>query len=260
MTDCGPLSLGDNRPCHERPMDRIGALHGAAISRYSDRPLGLRDRLYGMTGTALICAAIPCACLFSWHIWAPPPKAYTPLVTTFEPLAAPPEPRVEMAEGPKQQPQRELETAKAEQPPAALLAVPLPRPILAASEAAQPAQQAMAAITQNTAPKAIEAPPAPQRSSSDRADWQSRLLAHLEQHRHYPPISMSRREEGVAYLKFSMNRTGTLLSSKIIRSSGSARLDRAALDTLKRAQPLPAIPNELPDPLELTVPVEFFIS
>ncbi|EQB11104.1 energy transducer TonB family protein [Sphingobium lactosutens] len=54
-----------------------------------------------------------------------------------------------------------------------------------------------------------------------------------------------------------MNRTGMVLSSVIVKKSGSFDLDQAALDTLKRAQPLPAIPADRPDVVELTIPVEY---
>jgi len=64
----------------------------------------------------------------------------------------------------------------------------------------------------------------------------------------------------VVHVTFRMNRQGQVLSSSIARSSGSSALDRAALDTLRRAQPLPAIPDDRPDPLQLSVPVEFFVN
>lgn len=47
--------------------------------------------------------------------------------------------------------------------------------------------------------------------------------------------------------------------AEIARSSGSAMLDRAALDTIRRAQPLPAISEDKPNELDLSVPVEFFV-
>ena len=41
--------------------------------------------------------------------------------------------------------------------------------------------------------------------------------------------------------------------------SGHALLDEEALQTFSRAQPLPPPPASLPDPVELEVPVEFFL-
>lgn len=36
-------------------------------------------------------------------------------------------------------------------------------------------------------------------------------------------------------------------------------LDESALQTFRRAQPLPRIPEELPAPQELVVPVEYYL-
>lgn len=56
------------------------------------------------------------------------------------------------------------------------------------------------------------------------------------------------------------DRPGRVLWSRVERSSGCGELDRAALDTLRRAAPLPAIPADRPDQVELVVPVEFYIT
>ncbi|GLK46412.1 hypothetical protein GCM10017612_43340 [Novosphingobium resinovorum] len=58
-------------------------------------------------------------------------------------------------------------------------------------------------------------------------------------------------------VRFTMNRARFVLSCAIVRKSGSFMLDQAALDTLRRAQPLPAIPAGRLDTVELTVPIEF---
>lgn len=60
-------------------------------------------------------------------------------------------------------------------------------------------------------------------------------------------------------MKFRMNRAGRVLSASIARGSGYAALDREALATLRRAEPLPKIPPDKPDEVELSVPVEFFM-
>jgi TonB family protein len=65
--------------------------------------------------------------------------------------------------------------------------------------------------------------------------------------------------QGVATIRFRLDRQGHVLSSSIARSSGSKILDAEALATLARAEPLPAIPADRPDQIELLVPVEFFL-
>ena len=67
-----------------------------------------------------------------------------------------------------------------------------------------------------------------------------------------------RREEGIVYLTFSMNRSGQVLAANIARSSGSQALDAETLALVRRAEPLPLPPPEMAgDPITLTVPVRF---
>jgi protein TonB len=54
-----------------------------------------------------------------------------------------------------------------------------------------------------------------------------------------------------------MSRDGTLLGVWVKTSSGQAMLDKEAIDTIRRAQPLPSIPPELPDRLNIHVQLVF---
>jgi len=111
---------------------------------------------------------------------------------------------------------------------------------------------------ETTAPPSRPAPPA-EISASAVQTWEGRLLAHLEHHKRYPVEARSRRQQGLAYVRFTMDREGRVLSAALERSSGYAALDREALSLLRRAQPLPAPPAERPgDRLQLSVPVDFF--
>jgi protein TonB len=59
-------------------------------------------------------------------------------------------------------------------------------------------------------------------------------------------------------LAFTIDRHGGVVSSKIIKSSGSAILDAEALDLIKRAMPLPATPADIADSdLSFVVPIRF---
>jgi TonB family protein len=103
------------------------------------------------------------------------------------------------------------------------------------------------------------APASTQQASGGSNSWEGKILARLERFRRYPTASRIRGDEGVAYLRIKMNREGQVLTAKIERSSGVPALDRAALEALERAAPLPRIPPERPDEAELLVPFEFFI-
>ena len=92
------------------------------------------------------------------------------------------------------------------------------------------------------------------------ATYQSLLLRHLARHKQYPATARARRQQGVAYVRFSMDRQGRVISVALSRSAGAALLDGESLDLLRRASPLPAPPVDVPgDPVDLIVPVEFFI-
>jgi periplasmic protein TonB len=108
------------------------------------------------------------------------------------------------------------------------------------------------------------APPAPpashQQASGGSNSWEGKVLARLERFRRYPTAARMRGDEGVAYLRILINREGQVLSAKLERSSGVPALDKAAMEALNRAAPLPRIPPERPEELELLVPFEFFIA
>jgi protein TonB len=103
------------------------------------------------------------------------------------------------------------------------------------------------------------AAPAPQQSTGEGRDsFQASVLAHINRFKQYPREARKAHIEGVTQVHFIMDREGKLLSSEIYKSSGRPALDREALATVQRAQPLPAIPNSFPTPtLDAIVSVEF---
>lgn len=57
-----------------------------------------------------------------------------------------------------------------------------------------------------------------------------------------------------------MNAAGRITALRITRSTGDRLLDDAIVDTLRRAQPLPRIPDALgATTLQFTVPMSFFL-
>lgn len=103
-------------------------------------------------------------------------------------------------------------------------------------------------------------PPLPSQEPTGEPTFEGLLLARLEQFRRYPPDARSQGTEGVVELRFRMNRNGRVLESSVVRGSGCPSLDREALATVRRAQPLPRIPDDRPDILEIAVPIEFFLK
>ena len=108
------------------------------------------------------------------------------------------------------------------------------------------------------APPAITAPPAPKVSSNAPDSWQGRVLAHLDKHRRYPAAALARRQQGVVFVRFTLDRQGRVLSARLEAPSGFAMLDREAAGLPKRASPVPKPPESVPgEVIELVVPVEF---
>ena len=90
--------------------------------------------------------------------------------------------------------------------------------------------------------------------------WQGLLLGHLEKYRRYPRSAERRRDEGVTYVRFSVDREGNAHEVRIGRSSGHPLLDEETLATVQRATPVPPPPPDLEgERIEVMVPVEFFI-
>ena len=88
--------------------------------------------------------------------------------------------------------------------------------------------------------------------------WKTHILALLERNKRYPEAAQSRHQEGVAQVFFSLDRQGRVINSRVVRSSGAGALDDEALALLRRAEPFPPPPPELPGArVDLTVPICF---
>ncbi len=87
-------------------------------------------------------------------------------------------------------------------------------------------------------------------------NWQRELVAHLTRFKRYPGDAKGK--TGVAVVSFTLDRTGKIVSVTVARTSGHPALDRAALDMVRRASPLPAPPQAVTGDLwEFAVPTEF---
>lgn len=95
-----------------------------------------------------------------------------------------------------------------------------------------------------------------------KIDWESQLLARLQQAKRYPAYAIKSRQEDLVLVRFTVDRDGRVLSSAIVQSRGYELLERESLALLQRVSPLPRPPAALIEgnkPLEMVVPIEFFI-
>lgn len=174
------------------------------------------------------------------------------------PPSAPPLAATENPPGPQQDKVNEAAPSevadKIEAPLVNNPAVPLPmQPIQ------RPQVERVAPAKEAAAPPAIAAPPA-QRVTNAAPTWQGLVLGQLNKSKRYPASAQFRRQQGVPWVRFTMDRNGKVISVAMERSSGVDALDREALALPKRAQPFPKPPADVPgQAVELIVPVEFFL-
>lgn len=89
-------------------------------------------------------------------------------------------------------------------------------------------------------------------------DYFSLLAATLNKHKRYPYPAKRARHEGTVKLRFVIEKDGRVTRFEIAESSGYPLLDNATIEMLKRASPLPPIPDHLErDRLTVALPIEF---
>jgi len=221
-------------------------------------PLSARHRVFSLCLAALVPAAGLVVLLLRPDGWAPPP-APTPLVVNLLPVTSPPEPAHDRNPGP-------LQTARKQAPPQPQ-DTPIPPPTVvtptqipvSATPPTPPAPDPGPPAPETTAPVSNPAPPAPRPAGQDTS-YEARLLEHIQKFRRYPAAARRMGDQGVAHLRVRIDRGGHVLSAQLLRGSGFPSLDRGALDTIRRADPLPSVPADRPAPFEIVLPVEFFIE
>jgi TonB family protein len=92
-----------------------------------------------------------------------------------------------------------------------------------------------------------------------RATWQKELIAHLDRHKRYPSDRSQKSVEIV--VSFVLDRMGHVLSTSIVKGSGDAVFDNAALAMVRRSDPVPQPPPAVADEgLNFTLPVIFKVK
>jgi protein TonB len=132
-------------------------------------------------------------------------------------------------------------------------------------------QEALLPAPATTAPPAVPAqvaalPAGPTPSPSAKnspgvVKWMAQISAALERNKRYPRQSAARHEQGTAQVRFTLDRQGRVIESRLVQSSGAAALDDEALALLHRAQPFAPWPREefAGERVELTVPIRFHL-
>ena len=220
------------------------------LTRYS----GSLAVVLGVHGVAILLA-------LNWSRPQPvelPPQA---MMVELAPIPAPPPPAPPKVVTPPQPPApvEELPLPKLAEAPKPTISVPKPVKPKPKPQPPKPLEKKLEPPKEkptedppsdapSVAPATKSAAPAPGPSPSQIAakeSWQGTLLAHLAKYKKYPPGAQSRGKEGLNRLRFVVDAEGKVLSYELVGRSGNADLDRATLEMIRRAQPLPKPPADM---------------
>lgn len=221
-------------------------------------------RYSGSLAVVLGVHALAIAVALNWTTQPPiqlPPQA---MMVELAPVPAPPPPAPPKVVTPPQPPTpvEELPLPKIAEAPKPTISVPKPvkpkpkpkpqppKPVEKRPEPPkeEPTEHKPSDAQPTQTPTEKSAQPAPGPSPAQlaaKASWQGTLLAHLGKYKKYPPGAQARGQEGLNRLRFVVDANGNVLSFELVGKSGNASLDRATLEMIRRAQPLPKPPADM---------------
>lgn len=77
------------------------------------------------------------------------------------------------------------------------------------------------------------------------ADWGRQISAYFELHKRYPKVKQNKTATVKVHL--TLNRLGNVVQLGVLKSSGDTAFDEAAIDMIRRSDPVPRPPAELTD-------------
>jgi len=203
------------------------------------------------------------ATLTTWHERVAGDEGTEAIVVDLAPFTGPAtESRNDLAPGPEQQ----QSTATPEQQPPETQEKPKEKadevPPVPNADVQLPVEPKTEKPVEQSTPPMPQAtsPPKPRPSAAQIASWHRKIALQVERHKGYPASARARHETGIAELAFTIDRNGKVLASRVVRSSGFPSLDQETIDTVRRAQPFPPPPGNMPgETFEFTVPIRFNI-
>jgi periplasmic protein TonB len=159
--------------------------------------------------------------------------------STTSPNAQPPKP--------EEEPEKKIETP----PPQPNTDVQLPAEVKPPDK---PIERPTRPLTEATSP------PRRKPSAAQVSSWHRKIAMQVERYKRYPASSRAHHETGTTQLSFTLDRNGKVLASHVTQTSGFASLDQETIDTVRRAQPFPPPPADMPgEAFDFTVPIRFNI-
>lgn len=227
--------------------------------------INTRQKLTRYSGSLLLVLAVHAVAIVvalrwpsSQAIELPPAAMMVELAPVPEPAPPPPPKVVQPPQRPA--PEEQLPIPPVAEAPKAEIAVPKPVKPKPKPQPPKPVKKVEPPKEEKPADdKPLDAPPSnakPEKSASPQPapptppsnalpTWQGELLSHLSKFKRYPEDARRRGMQGTSKLRFVVDGEGRVLSYELAGGSGSASLDRATLEMIRRAQPLPKPPPEL---------------
>ncbi len=204
----------------------------------------VQARLFGLCGTFAVMALLFAGLLLStWLVFSvgkgreQPNLAVFDVASVQERQSRPPTQRQELpVPGSSAQPGAPMARSHTDEAPGSAGEVPA---------GAAPASATLAARDSEQSDTALE------------TAYQESVRAHVLQFRFYPEAARPAHMQGRVLVQMELDREGHVTSAWIERSSGYAALDEAALRMIRRADPMPPVPAQLPSGIEISLPLDF---
>lgn len=202
------------------------------------------------------------ATLTTWHERLAGDEGTEAIVVDLAPFTRPPtESRNDLAPGPEQQqstatPEQQLPKTEEKPEEKTPELPPVPNADVQLPVETKPEKP----VEQSSLPAPATSPPKPRPSAAQIASWHRKIALQVERHKGYPAAARALHETGIAELAFTLDRSGRVVTSRVVRSSGFASLDQETIDTVRRAQPFPPPPSNMEgQTFDFTVPIRFNI-
>jgi periplasmic protein TonB len=223
-------------------------------------------RRWGLAALAVLLAhvGLVIAFMFMRQSEMPPGTPPDTVMINLAPIAVAPPPQEEVDTPPQPQetpieqpPQQQIVPDLLPAPQAEVMLAPPPpkveeKPVV--KQVKQPKPQARKQPRTNLRRAATAAAPTPGFNGAAAQSWKSEIVERISSVKEYPEDA--RPASGTAVVAFSVNRNGQILGARLVRSSGSSLLDRAAVETVRRANPVPPPPPGVPGG-SFTIPLHF---
>ncbi len=120
--------------------------------------------------------------------------------------------------------------------------------------------QAIDPLAENAAPEVPLLPSLPKAGKPSRKTYENylgKVVARISANKYYPFAARMTGQTGKVVVSFVIDARGNVSQIKIEKPCRHEILNKAALTTIKRAEPFPPPPRELDPPLRLTVTIKF---